>query len=1071
MEKTTNFSKCKLGRVKSRFIFTLLAILLLFSFRAEAQSTDKVAYALLSSDGKRLTFKYVPKSEYAELVRSKDVVERVTDRFYYPLYIVGRNSSKPDPLSLSISSQSKYVNEYQNMTITSEISAYSKVTTVVFDDSFKDFEPTNLNKWFACLPRKLTTVTNFDKNVKFDYVTSIYSMFNYFGGPEYGFDTDNEDYPGLENESIIYTILSQIPMDNVINMSYLFQNSYLTKFDISKIPNYQTSFNTSNVTDMSIMFSGCRYLKSVNLAQMKTNSVTNMGNMFSGCDELESVDLSGINTPNVESMWAMFDQCKNLTTITGLEDEGFNTSKVTDMNRMFYDCEKLELPESATKALEVGSVTRMSSMFANCKSIRKIDLSNTDADGTHLEYMAQCFKGCTNLESINLKGITFSSIDDGKSNRIFEDCSSLKEIDLSGFSAVSGYMLFTNCSSLKKILFPEGGLQLSTNLWAMFQGCSSLDYIDFSKFKVSGDDIWIAYFCNNCSNLINVDLTFLNGKTISSVQNAFEGCEKLASILVSDPFTMSTTYDDDDVYDVNAISIGKRKDMPVFDGCTEIIGDKGSRYDASHIKKDYAIIDGGESSPGYLTTGKYKIFYELDGGTLPDGKINPTEFAESDEVTLINPEKQYYTFTGWTGTRASNLTEKTLNVSFKNSQGNRIYTANWELNKYTITFDTDGGTEIAAITQDYDSPIKAPDDPDKLGYNFAKWDKVIPATMPATDMTITALWNAINYNITLDYDGGKLPDGKTNPTTYTIEDVFTFEEPIRTDYVFNGWYSVNDKKVIAAIEHSTGDISLVAQWLPRITAEVEGTFNFPSDQNKFCDGSEKSVSVTYTIIRGDATDYTLTFEGNAIPEIKGKADGNPIVINIPEDLWSGVYKGSLVFTDANNVYGESIDYPITITANIPRPAAVQLYTDMLLADNHEGNFASYQWYKDGNAISGATLGHYYEATLSGKYTVKITTTDGKEFMSCPVKLVTAKAQKQSVKVYPNPAKKGEVITIEIENYTDGGDYTIKIFSSNGSLVKQLTAVSKTTQIALPSGIYSGSLINGGEKSGFKLIVK
>ncbi len=92
-------------------------------------------------------------------------------------------------------------------------------------------------------------------------------------------------------------------------------------------------------------------------------------------------------------------------------------------------------------------------------------------------------------------------------------------------------------------------------------------------------------------------------------------------------------------------------------------------------------------------------------------------------------------------------------------------------------------------------------------------------------------------------------------------------------------------------------------------------------------------------------------------------------------------------------------------------------------------------------------------------------------MSCPVNLVSTKAQKQSVKVYPNPAKKGETLTVEIENYTDGGDYTIKIFSLNGSLVKQLPAVSKTTQITLHSGIYSGTLINGGEKTGFKLIVE
>ena len=67
----------------------------------------------------------------------------------------------------------------------------------------------------------------------------------------------------------------------------------------------------------------------------------------------------------------------------------------------------------------------------------------------------------------------------------------------------------------------------------------------------------------------------------------------------------------------------------------------------------------------------------------------------------------------------------------------------WSTNKYTITFDTAGGSEIAPITQDYGTNITAPADPTREGYTFIGWDKAIPTTMPAENMTVTARWKDI----------------------------------------------------------------------------------------------------------------------------------------------------------------------------------------------------------------------------------------------------------------------------------------------------------------------------------------
>ena len=67
----------------------------------------------------------------------------------------------------------------------------------------------------------------------------------------------------------------------------------------------------------------------------------------------------------------------------------------------------------------------------------------------------------------------------------------------------------------------------------------------------------------------------------------------------------------------------------------------------------------------------------------------------------------------------------------------------WNTNKYTITFDTAGGSEIAPITQDYGTAITAPADPTREGYTFTGWDTEIPTTMPAENITLKARWKDI----------------------------------------------------------------------------------------------------------------------------------------------------------------------------------------------------------------------------------------------------------------------------------------------------------------------------------------
>ena len=129
--------------------------------------------------------------------------------------------------------------------------------------------------------------------------------------------------------------------------------------------------------------------------------------------------------------------------------------------------------------------------------------------------------------------------------------------------------------------------------------------------------------------------------------------------------------------------------------------------------------------------------------------------------------------------------------------------AQWEINQYTITFDTNGGSDIAPITQDYGTEITAPDNPTRKGYTFKGWDKEIPETMPAENMTVKAQWKINQYTITFDTNGGSeiAPITQDYGTEITAPD-----NPTRKGYTFRGW----DKEIPETMPAE--NITITARW-------------------------------------------------------------------------------------------------------------------------------------------------------------------------------------------------------------------------------------------------------------------
>lgn len=136
-----------------------------------------------------------------------------------------------------------------------------------------------------------------------------------------------------------------------------------------------------------------------------------------------------------------------------------------------------------------------------------------------------------------------------------------------------------------------------------------------------------------------------------------------------------------------------------------------------------------------------------------DVTYQPGENGDGNAVTDIKFYNDALTLRGalFTRTGHTQVGWATVDGGEKVYSFGDVYTKNealtlypvWNTNKYTITFDTAGGSEIAPITQDYGTAITAPADPTREGYTFIGWDIEIPTTMPAENITLKARWKDI----------------------------------------------------------------------------------------------------------------------------------------------------------------------------------------------------------------------------------------------------------------------------------------------------------------------------------------
>ena len=153
-------------------------------------------------------------------------------------------------------------------------------------------------------------------------------------------------------------------------------------------------------------------------------------------------------------------------------------------------------------------------------------------------------------------------------------------------------------------------------------------------------------------------------------------------------------------------------------------------------------------SPGAQITGEVMgactVTFLSDGESAAPSQICANTPADQP----ADPTKEGYTFIGWYNGESEWDFEAPVTTGL-------ILTAKWQVNQYTITFKPENGGQDIVIKQDYGTAITAPANPTKTGYTFAGWDKTIPSTMPAGDMTITARWTENRVIVIIRPDDSK----------------------------------------------------------------------------------------------------------------------------------------------------------------------------------------------------------------------------------------------------------------------------------------------------------------------------
>ena len=471
---------------------------------------------------------------------------------------------------------------------------------------------------------------------------------------------------------------------------------------------------------------------------------------------------------------------------------GTNSEPMTDYEREIINAAlQIELP--------YGIETIKEGLFTATEASEALPSNTTKTLTAYglLEIGKETFKGCTNLSGVYLKDRT-TKIDD----YAFDGCKSLTGVAVPATTTTMGKRPFTGCENLTTVDFQGSPYFTCDNsiIYSLENG-KKKDIIEFLEGRASG-----VVAPTEVEGVTGIAEEAFAGTKVSSVdlrtsfvtdipEGAFMDTPKLFAVYLpdtcksisKDSFTNSSIaymevpesvgYLDNDAFGgttdksalqfycvdgSNAYIYATKNGIMTTSKPLELF------YTVTFWDWDSTLLDtqtvaaGGDAVPpevkgreGYTLTGWVPDYhgvqadlqvtaqYEADD---PDASKYTVTFLDWDDSVLktmlvapgkdaeppIDPKREGYTFIGWDKEIPTTMPAENMTV-----------TAQWKINRYTITFDTAGGSEVAPITQDYETAITAPEAPTREGYTFMGWDREIPTTMPAENITLKAKWKDI----------------------------------------------------------------------------------------------------------------------------------------------------------------------------------------------------------------------------------------------------------------------------------------------------------------------------------------